>query len=198
MSPGSKTAIIGENGSGKSTIIKILSGLYDVNQGEVLLNKVNIKKLSLSSYREIFSVVSQQIYLFDDTIKNNICLYKEVSEQKIKQALKDSRLEEFINKVSMDYRVGQNGAMLSGGQKQKVALARAFIQDRPILIFDEATSSSDSNSEYEIIQLLLTKMENKTIIIITHRTEILQGMDYVFYLENGEATQIDSYKNLIT
>lgn len=164
----------------------------------MLLNKVNIKKLSLSSYREIFSVVSQQIYLFDDTIKNNICLYKEVSEQKIKQALKDSRLEEFINKVSMDYRVGQNGAMLSGGQKQKVALARAFIQDRPILIFDEATSSSDSNSEYEIIQLLLTKMENKTIIIITHRTEILQGMDYVFYLENGEATQIDSYKNLIT
>lgn len=192
---GSKTAIIGENGSGKSTIIKIISGIYDVSQGEVLLNKVNIKKLSLSNYREILSVVSQQIYLFDDTIKNNICLYKEVNEEKIMQALKDSGLEEFINRVSIDYRVGQNGAMLSGGQKQKVALARAFIQDRPILIFDEATSNSDSNSEYEINQLLLTKMENKTIIIITHRTEILKDMDYVIYLENGEATQIESCKD---
>lgn len=191
---GSKTAIIGENGSGKSTIIRILSGLYDVNQGEVLIKGVNIKNLSLSKYREMFSIVSQQIYLFDDTIKNNVSLYKEASEQKIMQALNDSGLEEFMNKVSLDYRVGQNGAMLSGGQKQKIALARAFIQDRPILIFDEATSNSDSSSEYEVNQLLRTKMENKTIIIITHRTEILQDMDYIIYLKDAKATQINSCK----
>ena len=105
--------------------------------------------------------MSQQIYLFNDTIRNNICLYKRVDDVIVEEACKDSGLEDFIKEVSLDYVVGQNGAMLSGGQKQKIALARALIHDKPIVIFDEATSNTDAYSEQQINGLLDTKLKEK-------------------------------------
>ena len=140
---GSKTALIGRNGSGKTTIINLLTRLYEPMNGQILLKGVNISEITLEAYRNMVSVVSQQIYLFNDTIRNNICLYKQVSDEVIEDACKDSSLDEFLEEVSLDYVVGQNGAMLSGGQKQKIALARALVHDKPIIIFDEATSNTD-------------------------------------------------------
>lgn len=131
---GSKTVLIGKNGSGKSTIINLLTRMYEPTAGQIKLKGVNIFEITLESYRNMISVVSQQIYLFNDTIRNNICIYKKVSDEVIETACKDSGLEDFLKEVSLDYVVGQNGAMLSGGQKQKIALARALVHDKPIII----------------------------------------------------------------
>ena len=143
------------------------------------------------------SVVSQQIYLFNDTIRNNICLYKQADDAMIEEACKDSGLEDFIKEVSLDYVVGQNGAMLSGGQKQKIALARALIHDKPIIIFDEATSNADAYSEQQINGLLNTKLKEKTVIVITHKKEILSKVDQIVVLKEGIVVDIGAYDELI-
>ena len=194
---GSKTAIIGRNGSGKTTIINLLTRMYEPISGKILLGAEKISELSLSAYRNIISVVSQQIYLFNDTIRNNICLYKQVDEARIEAACKDSGLEDFIKEVSLDYVVGQNGAMLSGGQKQKIALARALIHDKPIIIFDEATSNTDAYSEQQINKLLNTKLKEKTVIVITHKKEILNKVGQIVVLKKGVVVDIGAYDELI-
>ncbi len=194
---GSKTAIIGRNGSGKTTIINLLTRMYEPTRGKILLGAENISELSLSAYRSIVSVVSQQIYLFNDTIRNNICLYKQVEDTMIEAACQDSGLGDFIKEVSLDYVVGQNGAMLSGGQKQKIALARALIHDKPIIIFDEATSNTDAYSEQQINGLLNTKLKEKTVIVITHKKEILSKVDQIVVLKEGMVIDTGRYGELI-
>ncbi|MDE6312967.1 MAG: ABC transporter ATP-binding protein/permease [Lachnospiraceae bacterium] len=194
---GSKTALIGRNGSGKTTIINLLTRLYVPINGNILLNGTDISVISLQEYRNMVSVVSQQIYLFNDTIRNNICLYKQVDDTMIEEACKDSGLEDFIKEVSLDYLVGQNGAMLSGGQKQKIALARALIHDKPIIIFDEATSNTDAYSEQQINGLLNTKLKEKTVIVITHKKEILSEVDQIVVLKEGGVADIGKYDELI-
>ncbi|TGY95325.1 ABC transporter ATP-binding protein [Petralouisia muris] len=194
---GSKTAIIGRNGSGKTTIINLLTRMYEPTSGKILLGAENVSELPLWAYRNMVSVVSQQIYLFNDTIRNNICLYKHVDDSRIEAACMDSGLEDFINEVSLDYVVGQNGAMLSGGQKQKIALARALIHDKPIVIFDEATSNTDAYSEQQINGLLNTKLKEKTVIVITHKKEILSKVDQIVVLKEGVVDDTGTYDELI-
>lgn len=194
---GSKTALIGRNGSVKSTIINLLTRLYDPADGRILLNGTDIFKISLQEYRSMVSIVSQQIYLFNDTIKNNICLYKTVSDEEVEIACRDSGLDDFLKEVSLDYMVGQNGSMLSGGQKQKIALARALIHDRPIILFDEVTSNTDVYSEHQINGLLHTRLKDKTVVIITHRQEILSKVDQVIILKHGTVTDSGRYEELL-
>ena len=194
---GSKTALIGRNGSGKTTIINLLTRLYAPINGKILLNGTDISMISLQEYRNMVSVVSQQIYLFNDTIRNNICLYKQMDDAVIEEVCKDSGLEDFIKEVSLDYMVGQNGAMLSGGQKQKIALARALIHDKPIIIFDEATSNTDAYSEQQINKLLNTKLKEKTVIVITHKKEILSKVDQIVVLKEGVIDDIGTYDELV-
>lgn len=181
---GSKTALIGKNGSGKSTIIDLLLRIYEPTQGQILLAGERISDMPLAEYRDMISVVSQDIYLFNDTIRNNICLYKQVDEHLVLDACKDSGLSEFMEEVSLDYSVGQNGVMLSGGQKQKIALARALIHDRPIVVFDEATSNTDAYSEQQIHALLHTRLRDKTVIVITHKKGILSEVDQIEVLDS--------------
>lgn len=194
---GSKTVLIGKNGSGKSTIINLLTRMYEPTAGQIKLKGVNIFEITLESYRNMISVVSQQIYLFNDTIRNNICIYKKVSDEVIETACKDSGLEDFLKEVSLDYVVGQNGAMLSGGQKQKIALARALVHDKPIIIFDEVTSNTDVYSEHQINGLLHTRLKEKTVIIITHKQEILQDVDQIVMLKDGAVVGIGKYDDLV-
>lgn len=194
---GSKTALIGKNGSGKSTIIELLFRMYEPSEGQILLEGQKIADMPLEAYRDMFSVVSQDIYLFNDTIRNNICLYKKVDDDVLLNACKDSGLKEFVEEVSLDYSVGQNGTMLSGGQKQKIALARALVHDRPIVVFDEATSSADACSEQQINGLLHTRLKDKTVIVITHKKEILSEVDQIVVLNNGIVTETGSYDELL-
>lgn len=182
---GSKTALVGRNGSGKTTMIQLLTRLYEPTSGRICLGGTDITNYSLEAYRDMVSVVSQQIYLFNDTIRNNICLYKQVSEETVLSACRDSDLAEFVQEVSLDYRVGENGAMLSGGQKQKIALARALIHDKPIIIFDEATSNTDAYSEKQINGLLHTRLKDKTVIAIAHKKELLREVDQIITLKEG-------------
>lgn len=194
---GSKTAIIGRNGSGKTTIINLLTRMYEPTSGKIMLGTEDISELPLPEYRNMVSVVSQQIYLFNDTIRNNICLYKRVDDVIVEEACKDSGLEDFIKEVSLDYVVGQNGAMLSGGQKQKIALARALIHDKSIVIFDEATSNTDAYSEQQINGLLDTKLKEKTVIVITHKKEILNKVDQIVVLKEGVVIDNGTYDELV-
>ena len=194
---GSKTAIIGRNGSGKTTIINLLTRMYEPTSGKIMLGTEDISELPLPEYRNMVSVVSQQIYLFNDTIRNNICLYKRVDDVIVEEACKDSGLEDFIKEVSLDYVVGQNGAMLSGGQKQKIALARALIHDKPIVIFDEATSNTDAYSEQQINGLLDTKLKEKTVIVITHKKDILNKVDQIVVLKEGVVIDNGTYDELV-
>ena len=193
---GSKTAVIGRNGSGKTTVINLLTRLYEPDAGRILLNGIDIADIPLQAYRDMVSIVSQQIYLFNDTIRNNICLYKQTDERSLMAACEESGLGGLISEVSLDYVVGQNGAMLSGGQKQKIAMARALVHDKPIIIFDEATSNADAYSEQQINGLLHTMLKDKTVIVITHKREILSEVDQIVVLQEGRITSTGRYDEL--
>lgn len=183
---GQKIALVGKNGCGKSTLIELLLRLRKPQVGIIKIGDVDIEELSFIKYRELFSVVSQDVYLFNDTIRNNIRLYKEVDDEIIYKACEDSGLAEFIKEVSLDYNVGANGAMLSGGQKQKMALARALVLDRPIFILDEATSNADVSSDVQINSLLRNRLKEKTVIVISHRESVLKEMDQIIFIDAGK------------
>ena len=193
---GSKTVLIGRNGSGKSTLISLLLQLYQPTGGKITLNGIDISEFVLREYRNMVSVVSQEIYLFNSSIRDNICMYKNIDDKTIMEACKDSGLADFISEVSLDYVVGQNGAMLSGGQKQKIALARALVHNSPVIIFDEATSNTDVYSEHQINGLLHTKLKEKTVIIITHKQEILKEADQIIMLKDGAVVGSGVYDDL--
>ena len=190
---GQKIALVGKNGCGKSTLIELLLRLRKPQVGIIKIGDVDIEELSLIKYRELFSVVSQDVYLFNDTIRNNIRLYKEVDDEIIYKACEDSGLAEFIKEVSLDYNVGANGAKLSRGQKQKVALARALVLDRPIFVLDEATSNADVSSEVQINSLLHTRLKKKTVIVISHRDSVLKEMDTIVSMELGRVIYVGKY-----
>lgn len=192
-----KIALIGMNGSGKSTIMNLLFRLYDYDTGRILYDNVDIKNINLLNYRSQFSIVSQNIYLFDDTIKNNICLYKDYDDKMLSTVLEDCGLTEFIKEKGLNYNVGLNGAYLSGGQRQKIALARALLHDRPIFIFDEPTSNTDLMFENLFHKIIFERLRDKTVIIITHRLEILKEVDSIVLLEDGKSICQDSYDNLM-
>ena len=193
---GSKTVLIGRNGSGKSTLISLLLQLYQPTSGKITLCGTDISELVLKDYRNMVSVVSQDIYLFNSSIRDNICMYKDIDDKFIMEACKDSGLADFISEVSLDYVVGQNGAMLSGGQKQKIALARALVHNSPVIIFDEATSNTDVYSEHQINGLLHTKLKEKMVIIITHKQEILKEADQIIMLKDGAVVGSGVYDDL--
>lgn len=194
---GSKTAVIGTNGSGKSTLINLLLRLYRYNSGSITMNGVEISSLNLDDYRSMFSVVSQDVVLFNGTIKDNLCLYKDFSDSAIKFAVQASGLEGFIKEHSLDYVVGERGTALSGGEKQKLSLARAILHDKPILILDEATANTDVYSKKYIHNYLFEATE-KTVIIITHSDEVLQMMDNIVFLENGKVLCHGTYQELLS
>ncbi|WP_422678783.1 ABC transporter ATP-binding protein [Clostridium botulinum] len=190
-----KIAIIGENGSGKSTLINLFLRLYKPCKGKILINGTNINDFNLKEYRKLISVVNQEIYLFNQTIKENIILNSRIREKQLNKIYKNAKLNEFINKLpnKSETNVGRNGSNLSGGEKQKIAMARALARGSEILILDEATANLDIQSESYINQLINKEFREKTVIVISHRTDILKYMDKVFELKNGQVNQIELY-----
>jgi len=198
INSGEKVAIIGSNGSGKSSIINLILRFYKPDAGRILLDDVNIEDLNLKDYRSLISVVSQDVYLFDTTIKENINLSLPVADSEVHRAAKESGADKFIDRLSekYDYSVGENGSKLSGGEKQKVAVARGLVRDSKILILDEATSNYDVESEIELCEYIKENYTDKTVIVITHKPEILKIMDTIYVLQKGEIVGRGSHDEL--
>ncbi len=198
VNKGEKVAFIGLNGSGKSTILYLLLRMYDPNSGNILFDGVNIKDIELESYRDLFSVMSQRIYLLNDSIRNNIDIYHELTGNEIDELVNITDLKSYITTLpdGIDSNVGYNGTKLSGGEKQKIALARSFGKKSKILILDEATSSFDVKAESLLNDYIQRTKKYDYVFIVTHRLEILKNVDKIFVIENGEIIETGSYFEL--
>tara|TARA_Y100000996_G_scaffold411412_1_gene395518 strand:- start:2961 stop:4703 length:1743 start_codon:yes stop_codon:yes gene_type:complete len=197
---GKITALVGKSGAGKSTIINLLPRFYDPQDGQIEIDNQNIKKINLNSLREKMSLVSQDVILFDDTIKNNIAYADNNASQKdIEEACKFAAADEFIKKLPNQYEtiVGENGVRLSGGQKQRISIARAILKQSPIILLDEATSSLDTESE-RIVQNAINKLiRGRTTIVVAHRMSTIHNSDKIFLLENGKIISSGNHDYLI-
>ena len=197
---GEKVALVGYSGAGKTTLLNLLPRFYDIKKGKITINDINIKDLSFSFLRNHFSLVSQDIILFDDTLKYNICYgQKNVNKKIILEACKKANCNEFIKTFpkGLDEIIGEKGVKLSGGQKQRIAIARAFVKNSPFLLLDEATSSLDSRSEKKIQTSLGNLTKNKTSLVIAHRLSTIIDADKIILLHNGQIVAIDRHKNLL-
>lgn len=198
---GQNIGIIGVSGGGKSTIIKLLMRLYDSYEGYILLDGEDIKKLDISSYRQLFGIVSQEVDLFSTSIKNNIRYGNpEASEGEIYEACKIANAFDFINELPEKFEtlVGDNGMMLSGGQRQRLAIARAVIKKPQILILDEATSALDIETELLINKELAEYMKNKTVVVLSHKPSIMRSMDKIYRIHDNTITLINKQEYLAT
>jgi ATP-binding cassette subfamily B protein len=196
-----KIALVGHSGCGKSTLVKLLYRLYDVQNGEILIDGQNIKEVKQNSLRSEMSIVPQECILFDDTIYNNILFSNpKASRKQVLEAIKFSQLDKLIKNLPKkeDTIVGERGVKLSGGEKQRVNIARAILADKRILVLDEATSSLDSETVYEIQKDLAKLMKGRTSIIIAHRLSTIMNADIIVVMKNGKIQQMGSHRDLIT
>ena len=197
---GSMTAFVGHSGAGKSTIINLLPRFYEPQEGKIYIDGQNIHNFSLFSLRKNISLVSQDITLFDNTIKNNIAYAKsDATNEEIIKACKFAAADEFIEKLPLKYDtlIGENGVRLSGGQKQRISIARAILKKAPIILLDEATSSLDADSE-EIVQNAITNLtKNKTTLVIAHRLSTIHNANKIFVLKNGQIIENGNHDFLI-
>ncbi len=188
---GEKVALVGLSGSGKSTLINLLLGLYPVPKKSIYIDGAEIQDYSLQNLRSFFGLVSQDIFLFNDTLRENLCLGKTFSEEQIKEALRVAYCDEFIDKLpeGLDTIIGDRGTRLSGGQQQRITIARAYLQESPILLFDEATSALDNESEKVVQKALDNLAGQKTVIAVAHRLSTIQDFDRIYVLHDGKIVE---------
>ena len=201
LKPNTLTAIIGPSGSGKTTFCKLIPRFYDVSEGEILIGGAKITNISTEELMKNISMVFQNVYLFEDTIMNNIRLAKpNASDEDIISAAKKARCHDFIKSLQKGYetKIGEAGSTLSGGEKQRIAIARAILKDAPIVILDEFTSALDVENERHILQAIDNLVQNKTVIIIAHRLETVRKADNIIVLDKGEIAQEGTHNELIT
>jgi len=194
-------ALVGRSGGGKTTLVSLLPRFYDVINGEILIDNINIKDYKLIDLRRQFSFVSQNLTLFNDTIANNIAYgsLHDATESKIAQAAEAAHILEFIQSLPEGFntRVGENGVLLSGGQRQRIAIARALLKDAPFLILDEATSALDTESERHIQEALENLMKQRTTFVIAHRLSTIENADQILVLDKGRIIESGTHKQLL-
>jgi len=200
MKPGTMTALVGPSGSGKTTISQLISRLYDPTKGEVLVGEVNLKELSRRDIRDTIGVVTQDSHLFHDTIKNNLLYAKSDStENEIWQALESAQIKDFVSDLpeKLNTVVGDRGYRLSGGEKQRIAIARVFLKQPRIIILDEATAHLDNESEAEVQKALSSVLINRTSVVIAHRLSTVVSADQIAVIKDGELLALDTHQNLL-
>ncbi len=199
INKGQVVAFVGESGSGKSTLANLLARFYDPNQGEILIDNENIKDISLTDLRKNMGYVSQDVFLFSESIANNIKAGVE-KESSIPDAAQAAFAHDFILKQAAQYdtKVGERGNLLSGGEKQRVGIARALYKDAPILILDEATSALDSVSEIQVQKGLERLMKGRTTLVIAHRLSTIQNADLILVLNKGEVVESGTHLDLLS
>jgi ATP-binding cassette, subfamily B, bacterial MsbA len=198
---GKMTALVGYSGAGKSTILNLIPRYYDCNSGDILIDKQSIYKSKLSSLRKNISLVTQDVTLFDDTIKNNIA-YADLnaSEDEIKKVAKLSFADDFIQKLpdKYDTLIGENGLRLSGGEKQRISIARAMLKKSKIILLDEATSSLDAETENKIQKALSILIKDRTAVVIAHRLSTILNSDSIYVINNGEVMENGTHSELLS
>jgi ATP-binding cassette, subfamily B, bacterial MsbA len=199
VAPGESVAIVGKSGSGKSTLVNLLPRFYDVKSGVVRIDGRDVRDYDLRSLREQIAVVSQDVVLFNDTIRNNIAFGREVSNEDLERAAGAARVLEFAGEqpAGLDTMVGDRGVLLSGGQRQRISIARALLKDAPILILDEATSSLDTESERYIQAALTRLVQNRTTFIIAHRLSTVEQADRIIVLDGGDIIETGTHAELL-
>ena len=197
---GSTTAIVGPSGSGKTTICNLIARFYDVNSGVITVGDKNIKDITCDSLLKNISMVFQKVYLFNDTIKNNILFGNQnASDNEVINAAIKAHCHEFISKLPNGYDtiIGDGGATLSGGEKQRISIPRAILKDSPIIILDEATASVDPENEHLIQNAISSLTKGKTVIVIAHRLATIQDADQILVIDNGDVVQKGNHLELI-
>lgn len=201
IEPGQSVAFVGASGGGKSTLVNLVPRFYDVTAGEILINGEDIKQFSLPSLRSHIALVSQDVVLFNDSVRNNIAYGAQQScdDETIRQAAEKANALSFIEQLpeGFDTQLGDNGTRLSGGQRQRIAIARAILKDAPILILDEATSALDTESEKHIQNALEQLMADRTTLVIAHRLSTIENVDKVVVLDQGRVAQVGTHESLI-
>ena len=197
---GEKIAIVGRSGSGKSTLLNLLLRFYEVTSGHILIDNQDLQDISIESLYNLMTVVQQDVYIFDDTLKANITLNQSFTEYDIKQAVQQSGLESYVleNELGLQVLCGENGSNLSGGQKQRLSIARALIRKTPILLLDEATSSLDNQVTTEIENSIL-KIQDLTALVVTHKLNkpILKKYDRILFMKDGGIVEDGSFEDLM-
>ena len=197
---GQTVALVGQSGSGKSTIANLLTRFYDVNEGSIAIDGTNIKDLTLSSLRGLMGLVTQDSILFNDTIKNNVSLGKlDATDDEVIEALKVANAYEFVNDLpeGIHTNIGDSGNKLSGGQKQRLSIARAVLKNPPIMVLDEATSALDTESERLVQQALENMMQNRTSVVIAHRLSTIQKADNIVVMQKGRIVEQGNHEELL-
>ncbi|UQB67725.1 ABC transporter ATP-binding protein [Epilithonimonas zeae] len=197
---GKTVALVGQSGSGKTTIANLLARFYDVSEGEILIDGHNIKNLKLTDYRKLLGMVTQESVLFNDSVYNNILMGNpNATEEEIIEAAKIANAHDFISQLPEGYytNIGDDGNKLSGGQKQRVSIARAVLKNPPIMILDEATSALDTESERYVQDALEKMMENRTSLVIAHRLSTIQKADHIVVMEKGDIIEQGSHHELM-
>ena len=198
---GQSVALVGQSGSGKSTIANLICRFYDISKGSITIDGVDIKNIKKKSLRELIGLVTQDSILFNDTIKNNLLIAKpSASDEEIINSLKVANAWEFVKDLpkKINHKIGESGNKLSGGQKQRLSIARAVLKNPAILVLDEATSALDSESEKLVQDALFNLMKNKTSIVIAHRLSTIQNADKIIVLDNGKITEEGKHKELMS
>lgn len=191
-------AIVGGSGCGKSTLIQLLLGYYNEYVGEILIGDTQLRDINLDSLYDTISVIQQNVFLFDSSIKNNITMFKDFGDNKFERAVKLAGLSDFISEKGIDYRGGEGGRNLSGGEKQRVSIARCLIRESPIIIMDEATAALDNKTAYEVENAILN-LDGLTKIIVTHKynESIMKKYDKIIVLREGEVAELGSFDELM-
>jgi len=199
--PGQTIALVGPTGAGKTTLINLLTRFYEYDSGEILIDDVNIKTISKESLRSAIGYVTQESFLFNGTVRDNLLIAnREASEDQIWEALKIANAYDFVKKLlnGLDTEVGERGVKLSVGEKQRVSIARALLRNPPILLLDEATASVDTETERLIQQALERLMKDRTSFVIAHRLSTVRGADYIYVLDNGTVVEEGSHEHLLS
>ena len=195
----SSVALVGESGSGKSTILKLIMGLVKYEDGKILVDQKELKEINLTSFYDNVTYIAQEAPIFDGTLRENLIFDKVVPDEEIERVLKLVCLEKFYEGLEngLDTELGEKGIKMSGGERQRVALARLFFDDSKIIILDEATSAMDNITEKEVMKNVVSKLKDKTLIIIAHRLETIKDVDQIFVLTDGKICEKGKYKDLI-
>ena len=200
INKGEIIALVGPSGAGKSTLVDLIPRFYDTLDGSIKVDNKNIKELKISSLRSLMGIVTQETFLFDDSVKANIAYGVEnISDNQIQEAAKAANADNFIKELPDGYNtiIGERGVSLSGGQKQRIAIARAIVKNPPILILDEATSSLDSESEKHVQSAIENLMNKRTVIVIAHRLSTVHNADKILVLEKGQIVQEGKHEDLV-